>query len=72
MGVVGLVSGAALAFAATVLEVPWWSRVIVFFPLWLGGVGLLDRGRAEDFHRTNRRAIYLAGALTAVLLLLAV
>ena len=40
MGVVALVCGAGLAFASVVMGAPWWSRVMVFPPIWLAGLGM--------------------------------
>lgn len=42
MGYVGLMAGVGLAFASIVLGAPRWSRVIVFFPVWLAGLGLFQ------------------------------
>ncbi len=42
MGVAALGAGAALAFALVVSAAPWWSRVVVFFPVWLAALGLLQ------------------------------
>jgi hypothetical protein len=61
MGIVGLISAASLAFVAIAYQAPWWSRAIVFAPLWLAGVGLLSaHGR--------RRALVMAAALTILLI----
>jgi hypothetical protein len=63
MGIASLISAAALAFAALAYQAPWWSRAIVFAPLWLAGIGLLSA-------RAHRRALFTALFLTAVLMLL--
>ena len=42
MGVAALGAGAALAFVLVVSGAPWWSRVVVFFPVWLAALGLLQ------------------------------
>ena len=42
MGVVALAAGAVLAFALVVVGAPWWSRAVVFFPVWLAALGLLQ------------------------------
>lgn len=64
MGIVALISAAALAFVAVAFQAPWWSRAIVFAPLWLAGIGLLSA-------RAHRRALVLAAVLTLALILLA-
>lgn len=42
MGYVGLAAGVGLAFASVLLGAPRWSRVIVFFPIWIAGLGLFQ------------------------------
>jgi hypothetical protein len=42
MGIVALAAGAVLAFALVVVGAPWWSRAVVFFPVWLAALGLLQ------------------------------
>lgn len=42
MGIVGLTVGAGLAFVLVVYDAPRWSRLIVFFPIWIAGLGLLQ------------------------------
>lgn len=42
MGIAALGAGAVLAFALVVVGAPWWSRVVVFFPVWLAALGLLQ------------------------------
>jgi hypothetical protein len=63
MGVVSLVSALGLAFLAVVYQAPWWSRLIVFPPLWLAGIGLLSE-------RAHKRALIMALALTILLTVL--
>lgn len=41
-GIVALVIGVALAFVLVVFEAPRALRLIVFFPIWLAGLGLLQ------------------------------
>jgi hypothetical protein len=40
LGIAALAAGAVLAFALVVVGAPWWSRVVVFFPVWLAALGL--------------------------------
>lgn len=42
MGYVALAAGVGLAFLSVVLNTPRWSRVIVFFPVWVAGLGLFQ------------------------------
>src|SRR5919206_577392 len=42
MGVAALAAGALLAFGLVVAGAPWWSRALVFFPVWLAALGLLQ------------------------------
>ena len=42
MGVVALTVGVGLAFLLVTLDAPRWSRAVVFFPVWLAGLGLLQ------------------------------
>ena len=42
MGIAALAAGALLAFALVVLGAPFWMRVLVFFPVWLAALGLLQ------------------------------
>jgi hypothetical protein len=42
MGIAALAAGAGLAFALVASGTPWWSRVVVFFPVWLAALGLLQ------------------------------
>jgi hypothetical protein len=42
MGVVSLMFGAGLAFWLMTASVPRWSRIVMFFPLWIAGLGLLQ------------------------------
>ena len=42
MGFAALAAGAVLAFALVVVGAPWWSRAVVFFPVWLAALGLLQ------------------------------
>ncbi len=63
MGIVALISAAALAFVAIAYQAPWWSRAIVFAPLWLAGIGLLSA-------RAHKRSLAVAAVLTILLVLL--
>lgn len=42
MGIISLAAGGGLAFLSVVLETPRWSRLIVFFPIWIAGLGLFQ------------------------------
>ena len=42
MGIVGLARGAGLSFLTVVSEAPRWSRLVVFIPIWLAGLGLFQ------------------------------
>ena len=42
MGVVALTVGVGVAFVLVVYDAPRWSRVVVFFPVWMAGLGLLQ------------------------------
>ena len=42
MGIVALVCGVGMAFLMVVLEAPRWSRALVFFPVWLAGLGMFQ------------------------------
>jgi hypothetical protein len=42
MGVVALTVGVGLAFVLVIFQAPRWSRAIVFFPIWIAGLGLIQ------------------------------
>jgi Trk-type K+ transport system membrane component len=42
LGFVSLTVGVATAFVLVVYEAPRWSRAIIFFPIWIGGLGLMQ------------------------------
>jgi hypothetical protein len=42
MGVAALAAGAGVAFALVASGAPWWTRAVVFFPVWLAALGLLQ------------------------------
>ena len=42
MGIVALGAGVGLAFISVVLGTPRWARVLVFFPIWIAGLGLFQ------------------------------
>ncbi|HZT59291.1 MAG TPA: hypothetical protein VFA21_11755 [Pyrinomonadaceae bacterium] len=42
MGIVALTVGVALAFLLVVLQAPRLARLVVFFPVWIAGLGLLQ------------------------------
>jgi hypothetical protein len=42
MGVVALTVGVGLAFVLVIFQAPRWSRVIIFFPIWMAGLGLIQ------------------------------
>ncbi|HKR01535.1 MAG TPA: hypothetical protein VJT09_12730 [Pyrinomonadaceae bacterium] len=42
MGVVALTVGVSVAFVLIIMQAPRWSRLIIFFPIWIAGLGLLQ------------------------------
>lgn len=42
LGIVALTVGVAAAFLLVVYAAPRWSRLLVFFPLWIAGLGLMQ------------------------------
>ena len=42
MGIVALTVGVSLAFLLVVLQAPRLARLVVFFPVWIAGLGLLQ------------------------------
>lgn len=42
MGIVALTAGVGLAFLSVILQAPRLLRLIVFFPIWLAGLGLFQ------------------------------
>ncbi|HEX8475920.1 MAG TPA: hypothetical protein VF666_17980 [Pyrinomonadaceae bacterium] len=42
LGIVALTIGVAAAFVLVVYGAPRWSRAVVFFPIWIAGLGLLQ------------------------------
>ena len=42
MGIAGLAAGALLAFALVALSAPRFSRLFIFFPIWIAALGLLQ------------------------------
>lgn len=42
MGIVALTVGIGLAFLLVVLAAPRWSRLAIFFPVWMAGLGLFQ------------------------------
>jgi len=42
LGIVSLTVAVAIAFVLVAYGVPRWWRLVVFFPLWLAGLGLLQ------------------------------
>jgi len=42
LGIVSLTVAVAVAFVLVALGAPRWSRLVVFFPLWMAGLGLLQ------------------------------
>ena len=40
LGVVALTVGVGAAFVLVIFEAPRWSRALVFFPVWMAGLGL--------------------------------
>jgi hypothetical protein len=42
LGIVALTVGVGVAFVLVVYDAPRWSRLVVFFPVWMAGLGLLQ------------------------------
>lgn len=42
LGIVSLTAGVGIAFVLVVMGAPRWSRLIVFFPVWMAGLGLMQ------------------------------
>ena len=42
MGIVALTAGVGGAFLLIVFGAPRWLRLIIFFPIWMAGLGLLQ------------------------------
>ena len=42
LGIVSLTTGVGVAFVLVVFGAPRWWRLVVFFPLWVAGLGLLQ------------------------------
>jgi hypothetical protein len=42
LGVVALTVGVGLAFVLVIFQAPRWSRAVVFFPIWIAGLGLIQ------------------------------
>ncbi len=42
LGVVSLTVAVGAAFLLVAFDAPRWSRLVVFFPLWMAGLGLLQ------------------------------
>jgi hypothetical protein len=42
LGIVALTVGISVAFVLVVYDAPRWSRLIVFLPIWIAGLGLIQ------------------------------
>lgn len=42
MGIIALTAGVAVAFVLVVFNAPRASRLVIFFPIWIAGLGLLQ------------------------------
>lgn len=42
LGIVSLTAAVGVAFVLLAFDAPRWSRLVVFFPLWMAGLGLLQ------------------------------
>jgi hypothetical protein len=42
LGVVALTVGVSLAFVLVIFQAPRWSRAVIFFPIWIAGLGLMQ------------------------------
>jgi uncharacterized membrane protein len=42
LGIVSLTVAVGVAFLLVAFDAPRWSRLVIFFPLWMAGLGLLQ------------------------------
>lgn len=42
LGIVALVVGVGIGFLLVAYDAPRWSRLVIFFPVWIAGLGLLQ------------------------------
>lgn len=42
LGIVALAVGVGIGFLLVAYDAPRWSRLIIFFPVWIAGLGLLQ------------------------------
>jgi hypothetical protein len=42
LGVVALTVGVGVAFVLVIMQAPRWSRLVIFFPIWIAGLGLMQ------------------------------
>jgi hypothetical protein len=42
LGIVALTVGVGVAFVLVIYGAPRWSRLVIFFPIWIAGLGLLQ------------------------------
>jgi hypothetical protein len=42
LGLVALTVGVAASFVLVVYDAPRWSRAVIFFPIWIAGLGLMQ------------------------------
>jgi hypothetical protein len=42
MGCVALTVGVGLAFVLVIMQAPRWARAVIFFPIWIAGLGLIQ------------------------------
>lgn len=42
LGMVALTVGVGLAFLLVIMQAPRWSRAVIFFPVWIAGLGLIQ------------------------------
>ena len=42
LGIVALTIGVAAAFVLVVYDAPRWTRLVIFLPVWIAGLGLLQ------------------------------
>lgn len=42
LGIVALTVGVGTAFVLVIYDAPRWSRLIIFFPIWIAGLGLMQ------------------------------
>lgn len=42
LGIVALTAGVGVAFVLVIYDAPRWTRLIIFLPIWIAGLGLMQ------------------------------